>query len=215
MKNKFFSVTIVFLLIILTLTSNVFASDVTCPVCENTLNLIYPEGVSSFYPKDDGSGKHVNNMFLVKMENDYYIIVTCSYDNVHNKEKLYINDNNLATKPSCYMFAYFKYNSSTSNWDYIGWNETMPSFIPNVIENATFLSTTSTIFDDSSCTSIFFRQPPQGITLTLVEETTKTKITEQIKTMIVGFLKYLIVLVISVIAFYKGWKFLSTQLRKS
>ena len=38
---------------------------------------------------------------------------------------------------------------------------------------------------------------------------------KQIKTMIVGFLKYLIVFLVSVIAFYKGWKFLSTQLRKS
>lgn len=61
----------------------------------------------------------------------------------------------------------------------------------------------------------FFPSPPQEITGVLVAETTKAQIMEQIKTMIVGFLKYLIVLVISVIAFYKGWKFLLTQLRKS
>jgi|GEM_PF-6738746 len=63
--------------------------------------------------------------------------------------------------------------------------------------------------------SIFFRPTLLGITETLVAETEKAQIMEQIKTMITGFLKYLIVLVISVIAFYKGWKFLSTQLRKS
>lgn len=61
----------------------------------------------------------------------------------------------------------------------------------------------------------FFRLAPVGITQVLLEATTQAKIMEQIKTMIVGFLKYLIALVISVIAFYKGWKFLSTQLKKS
>lgn len=61
----------------------------------------------------------------------------------------------------------------------------------------------------------FFYPAPQGITATLVEETEKVQIAEQLKIMIAGFLKYLIALVISVIAFYKGWKFLSTQLKKS
>lgn len=61
----------------------------------------------------------------------------------------------------------------------------------------------------------FFRLAPVGITQVLLEATTQAKIMEQIKTMIAGFLKYLIALVISVIAFYKGWKFLSTQLKKS
>ena len=60
-----------------------------------------------------------------------------------------------------------------------------------------------------------FLPPLLGIKETLVVETEKAQIMEQIKTMIVGFLKYLIALVISVIAFYKGWKFLSMQLRKS
>lgn len=65
---------------------------------------------------------------------------------------------------------------------------------------------------------LVFQGPPQqeeGITQILLEETTKAKILDQMKIMIVGFLKYLIALVISVIAFYKAWKFLSKQLKKS
>ena len=43
----------------------------------------------------------------------------------------------------------------------------------------------------------------------------KAEIMEQMKITVVGFLKYLIALVISLIAFWKGWQFLSTQLRKA
>lgn len=65
---------------------------------------------------------------------------------------------------------------------------------------------------------LVFQAPPQvnpTLTETLVEETTQAQITQQIQTMILGFLKYLTLFVVSVIAFYKGWKFLSTQLRKA
>ena len=65
---------------------------------------------------------------------------------------------------------------------------------------------------------LVFQAPPQvnpTLTETLVEETTQAQITQQIQTMILGFLKYLMLFVVSVIAFYKGWKFLSTQLRKA
>lgn len=60
-----------------------------------------------------------------------------------------------------------------------------------------------------------FFQPPLEITETLVEATTKAQVMEQMKAMIVGFLKYLVALVISLLAFWKGWKFLSTQLKKA
>lgn len=65
---------------------------------------------------------------------------------------------------------------------------------------------------------LVFQAPPQvnpTLTEILVEETTQAQITQQIQTMILGFLKYLTLFVVSVIAFYKGWKFLSTQLRKA
>lgn len=61
----------------------------------------------------------------------------------------------------------------------------------------------------------FFQMAPQGITQTLVEELTKAKPMEEMKTIVLGYLKYLIALVISVIAFWKGWQFLSMQLRKA
>lgn len=64
---------------------------------------------------------------------------------------------------------------------------------------------------------VVFPVAPQipEITKTLVEQTTQTQIQEQLKLMITGFLKYLIVFVISVIAFWKGWKFLSKQLKRA
>lgn len=79
--------------------------------------------------------------------------------------------------------------------------------------NFSIYYSTLDIYNNSG--NVVFHAPPVGITQVLLEETTKAKIMGQIKTMIAGFLKYLIALVISVIAFYKGWKFLSTQLKKS
>ena len=80
------------------------------------------------------------------------------------------------------------------------------------LENENFLFKNIDVYKNGE---LFFQKPPLGITQTLVEETEKVQIAEQLRTMIVGFLKYLIALVISVIAFYKGWKFLSTQLKRS
>lgn len=75
--------------------------------------------------------------------------------------------------------------------------------------------TTDDIYDTEG--NLVFQGAPQipEITKTLVEQTTQTQIQEQLKLMITGFLKYLIVFVISVIAFWKGWKFLSKQLKRA
>lgn len=210
--NMFLPILSIFLLVVFVLTTFSFASDNSsqCPVCEEELILFYPDGISSIILTNDGSGKHVNNMFLVKLDNEYYIVVTCSYSNVHGNEKLYINNNNLSTSPSCYMYAYFKY--SNNSWNYIGYDN---NFVSNIIQNATFISSTTDIYTDDTFSDYFFQSAPLGITKTLVEETTKVQITEQLKIMIAGFLKYLIVFVISVIAFWNGWQFLSTQLRKA
>lgn len=63
--------------------------------------------------------------------------------------------------------------------------------------------------------NVVFQVAPQvpEITKILVEQTTQAQIQEQMKKIITGFLKYLIVFVISVIAFWKGWKFLSKQFK--
>ena len=82
-------------------------------------------------------------------------------------------------------------------------------------DNNIYVYSNTNVYTDYEKSSIFFQKTPLGITGVLVEETTKAEIMKQIKTMIVGFLKYLMVFLVSVIAFYKGWKFLSTQLRKS
>lgn len=95
-------------------------------------------------------------------------------------------------------------------------------YSPNGVEisllDYDFIGSNVPIYTDNSCSSLatdFFQASPQGITATLVEEAMKAKILEQLKIMIVGFLKYLIVFVISVIAFWKGWQFLSMQLKKA
>lgn len=215
MKNKFFSnkflpILSVFLLVTFVFTTTVFGFSSKCPVCDEQLELNYPDGVSSIILTDDGSGRHVNNMILVKLDGYYYIILTSS-NNGHSTEKLYIDNGTFCTSPSCYLFAYFKYVNNS--WNYIGHNDI--SFSNNIINNASFLSSTSNIYTDSSLTDVFFQSAPLGITKTLVEETEKVQIAEQLRTMVVGFLKYLIALVISVIAFWKGWQFLLTQLKRS
>lgn len=103
----------------------------------------------------------------------------------------------------------YKYNFSTSSWEYLrDYGE-----LVGVSSDVVYSSINIVYNDDNS--KVFFQQAPLGITKTLVEETQKVEIMEQMKIMIVGFLKYLIVLVISLIAFWKGWQFLSTQLRKA
>jgi len=72
------------------------------------------------------------------------------------------------------------------------------------------------VYSDREETNVVFQGAPQAqITKILVEQTMKVNIMEQMKMMIIGFLKYLIVLVISVVAFWKGWQFFLNQFKTS
>ena len=106
-------------------------------------------------------------------------------------------------------YAYLKVEFGDDNLTSFGnWYE---SYFVDGIESVVY--STFEVYNPDD--KLVFQTPPVEITQVLLEETTKAGIMNQIKTMIVGFLKYLIALVVSVIAFYKGWKFLSTQLRKA
>lgn len=196
MKNKSFLIIYIFLLITVLFTSNVFASfDFTL----NNEKYSYPDlPVVS----DDFSSKR----FIILR--DYLNTVYLCFVNTSFKDKIVWSGNSLyyTGNNGNYAFKTF-YLKDNSEWKYC--------FDRNSHDRAqfTFLFSTENIYNPTG--DVFFHHTPLGITQTLVAETEKAQIMEQIKTMIVGFLKYLIVLVISVIAFYKGWKFLSTQLRKS
>ena len=73
------------------------------------------------------------------------------------------------------------------------------------------------IYVDTQGKDFFLKAPPttKTITVVLTQEIRRAKIMETIKTMITGFLKYLIVFVISVIAFWKGWQFLLRHFKRA
>lgn len=71
------------------------------------------------------------------------------------------------------------------------------------------------IYNSSSCTDFFLKAPPKTIAVVLTQEIKRSKIAGTLKTMIIGFLKYLIVFVTSVIAFWKGWRFLFRNFKKA
>lgn len=232
MKNKFFvnrflPIISIFLLVIFILTSSIFAAsyDFICSNsnCDKVLDIYYPDNIpsiSSFYLDTElSTSKHSINSVIVKYNDNYYMFVTFSYNDVHEQEEFYIDNNGrLIATIEPYNFGIYKYDGS--NWSYDNWfggryNNGATSYAIDIFNNGEFVSSTANIYTDSSCSEIFFQNPPLGITGTLVEETQKAEIAEQMKIMIVGFLKYLIVFVVSLIAFWKGWKFLSTQLRKS
>lgn len=115
---------------------------------------------------------------------------------------------------SCSSKCYF-INSSGDGWYLVASNPSgQVSNVDSVDEDFGIIDFHCTVYTDINKSEIFFQAPPQ-ITTILVEETERVQIAEQLKTMIVGFLKYLIVLVISLIAFWKGWQFLLTQLKKA
>ena len=133
--------------------------------------------------------------YLFLMPNDFHVKVRYRDD----LKRIYLD----------YNYAYLKVEFGDDNLTSFGnWYE---SSFDDGIESVVY-STFGVYNPDDK---LVFQAPPVEITQVLLEETTKAGIMNQIKTMIVGFLKYLIALVVSVIAFYKGWKFLSTQLRKA
>ena len=204
MKNKFFvnrflPILCIFLLVACFFTTNVFASSNLTANNGNSYNL--PEFTEEMKKYDkylifvENDGKHFALYFLV--DDDGYFF--------NNSSGIYCYGRLLICSTDGDGFYGSRYEVKSGTVGKIG---------GSITGSSTFISSVD-IYTDVNKSDVFFQKPLQGITQTLVAETEKVQIAEQLKIMIVGFLKYLIALVISVIAFYKGWKFLLMQLRKS
>lgn len=208
MKNKFFThrflpILSIFLFIAFVFTTNVFASSLSFHSVD-TLNTDLP----NLYQDMLGCRNGYENHLLLINTQDYYYLLACSKDLVVKNNSLYVS----GSAPLYIWRISSDYTSYTTmfadgvNNFYINSN----SF--SYLANYEYMNTNYTIVDENN--NLVFPLPPT-VTEVLVEETNKTQIAEQLKIMIAGFLKYLIALVISVIAFWKGWQFLSTQLKKA
>ena len=186
MKNKIISVILISIMFMVLFINNSYAG--------------YSEGD---YPEItfDTLGFDLNNGYILLNNNGLMNIIILP-DNFTDKV-IYTGSAIYLSNGARYMINELKGDGK--------WNNAITSSRNSNIREIYF--STVNIYD--SDLNVVFQPAPVEITQVLLEETTKAGIMYQIKTMIVGFLKYLIVLVVSVIAFYKGWKFLSTQLRKA
>lgn len=203
MKNKIFSILCIFLLVITSLFTNVKAIEIT----SDDLTFNIPNGVY--------------NYLLGNYENGGYLLLVPKSENAVFK---ITGETNKAYGIMCYFDTSFTtvcpfdsyYLPFGNGTDF---NSSSVSITKDVTTNRTFEKNKPFFYSSfdvyNASGKIFFQKPLLGITKTLVVETEKAQIAEQIKIMIAGFLKYLIALVISVIAFWKGWQFLSIQLRKN
>lgn len=221
-KNKLFIILLLFIMIL-----NILGNSVKAVFTDDFPDMIYPDGISPSTNNTDvqaNQTRYVCNKVLVKYKgnNSYYIINYISA-NYSNSRRLYITTNNIVEMEGILYKQYLRWNGSS--WSYAGWSGYSGGNASNVsgeisyitlVNNSDIISSSKDIYTDNTFTEIFFLSTPlETITSTLVEETEKAQIMEQMKKMIVGFLKYLAVLVISLLAFWKGWQFLSMQLRKA
>lgn len=204
--NKMLLIFLVFVIAVSACFSNVKASS-TKYITANNVTYTLPNECTDYYIIFKYDGKiwlYFGNTpyWGVHKGSGYYDLFIYASDKGYGSA-----DNRL----SCYQYA-INLDSTDFSQPVEKYNRTW-GYCCGSLENFEVLYSSVDIHDTSG--GIFFHQTPLGISQTLVAETGKAQIMEQIKTMFLGFLKYLIVLVISVIAFYKGWKFLSTQLRIS
>lgn len=217
MKNKFFynkflPVLSVFLLIVFVFTTSVFASsDIKCQSCDFVIKTYLDYDFSSI--RENG-GKHLGLITAVNYNDEKYVVAYWSYDSNYHNVKPYLNNGIIFMEGTYNTMIYKVVDGSLVHQGWSGGLFEVNGF-DDFGKNSTVFSSSSDIYTDSSLTDVFFHSAPLGITQTLVEETEKVQIAEQLRTMVVGFLKYLIALVISVIAFWKGWQFLLTQLKKA
>ena len=211
LKNKIFII-IFSLFILCTLNSKVFASsEKSVEFNDNTYYYSLPEGCVNYIIAYDSDTSFL--LFYTKdNEGVFNYGIRGSYPSVQ-----YYTDKSFSSTKKYYRTYTKTYPITQSDGrkfiDFANSNtlreyETFSNCLGLVYS-------TVDVYDMNDSNKVVFQPAPVEITQVLLEETTKAGIMNQIKTMIVGFLKYLIVLVVSVIAFYKGWKFLSTQLRKA
>lgn len=199
LNNRFIVIAIITVMLITTLSTSVFAAD--------TINFTYND---TFYSVPDVSSFITSkcDIALIYVKDDVPILHISSSSR-HGSDIIY----------PFFRGTLFAYNSKIyklvdGKWSYLsGDNDEISNYITVFPEMVVYCNVD--LYDDNG--NVVFPVAPQipEITKTLVEQTTQTQIQEQLKLMITGFLKYLIVFVISVIAFWKGWKFLSKQLKRA
>ncbi len=202
--NKFLILTLIFL-IIFVIFSNLFvyADNIittTLPSIDNIVNnndnwFIYFNTSTEMYSIMiyDGlilyNGSYYNGVFY---EGEYYFSLSggSHYRRYTLKDNIWMLSDELFVDGCSPKFATF---------------EPLPNICASNIDirnNKEYLGNDNLVFQKSPTLSTL-----RGINF-------RPMVWETMKTMIVGFLKYLIVFLVSLIAFYKGWQFLSMQLRK-
>lgn len=203
--HKILPILAIFLFILFVFSSNVFATSVT-ELSTDDINTMVQRGYDVIeengYNPSDFTKYFIRDIGICYFtDNSSIVIGSASLVKVKNNCCVWFDFDTL--EPT--EFANNMENQIGNPWDLV--------YTRNIYYSSfTITSGNNVIFEKNID---FFHQTPQGITATLVEEAMKAKILEQLKIMIVGFLKYLIVFVISVIAFWKGWQFLSMQLKKA
>ncbi len=226
LNNRILVILSIFVILITSLCTSCFASNENAITIKDyktgkDLNIIMP----SFY-KTDGFNYVLIQNLSIDSNNDYssYCINICNkpfyVQTVNGNKHISVPSDSIYYWNNVYTTGDFYSNNTIdcssmsftlddhNSFDRISYYRT-----DNVSYSVNY--TNYDILDDEG--NLVFQGAPQipEITKTLVEQTTQTQIQEQLKLMITGFLKYLIVFVISVIAFWKGWKFLSKQLKRA
>lgn len=106
--------------------------------------------------------------------------------------------------------ARYEYNAIYEEWRFKG-NQYLSSGSSDWIKKENFSYSNIIVFSNKEKDNVFFPLPQT----VLGRVTMKAEIMKEMKTTMVGFLKYLIVFLVSLIAFYKGWQLLLRQLRKA
>lgn len=207
LKSKLFIILLVFILISFSFISFSKANnEITYIFNKQTYNITLPENLVGNFVicRDNGS------YTLLYTTSSGYFKITQEFSDGKYGIMCYSDKECTKTKPYNILVLF----SSNTTLDYINGN--IGSWKPTDYQQrydfqSMFYSSVDVYYNGE----LFFQLPPQGITQMLVAETTKAQIMEQMKIIVVGFLKYLIVFVVSLIAFWKGWQFLLGQLRKA
>ena len=191
MKNNKILIVILIMFLILSFSINIYAYDFT-DINENKQSIQdIPENLLS------------KNFCL-----SYYREVYTLWVMTDNTGYFYIDGNYVYS--SINPVERYEYNKNINEWKLIG-RQYLTSGSSDWILKRDFSYSNTIVYSNKAQEGIFFYQPQTIMGAVAM----KTEVTKQLKTTIAGFLKYLIVLVISLIAFYKGWQFLSMQLRKA
>ncbi len=188
---------------LLFLSNNVFAENKKLVVDNYDMSDIY-----NYFAEDEA-------FFIVKIGDRYlfYMPINNNYKKycaIKNNYISYFNENWFSLEGNNYKFYYF--NADTNKFDY-AWTGAYDSFKYNAYP---VLYASKGIYNADHKTFFLTPPPPKvEITETLIQEMGKVQVMEKMKTTIVGYLKYLIALVVSVIAFYKGWQFLSKNFKRA